>query len=134
MIQSIIGLICLALIGFAVGAFASFVIFKLRKIDANTDTIPKTKHHWSMGIYMDDIPQNEQNTTYLGSIPLKICERGEYSDFIVPRAGEEIGGVYCNGQHKFELKGTVTKVFYNTDIDWIVVHCKCTDICKVMDE
>lgn len=131
MIQDIIGLICLALIGFSIGAFASFVIFKLRKIDTNIDSIPKTKRHWSMGVYMDEIPYNEQNTAHLDIVPLKICERDEYSDFIVPRVGEEIGGVYCNGQHKFELKGTVTKVFYNTDIDWIVVSCKCTEIDKV---
>ena len=60
---NIIYLICLALIGFLIGAFASFVISKLRKIDSQTDNIHK--YHWSMGIYMNDIPQNDQNTPNL---------------------------------------------------------------------
>ena len=131
MIQDIIGLICLALIGFSIGAFASFVIFKLRKIDANIDSIPKTKHHWRMSVYMDKLPQNEQNTLYLVSVLLQIYERGEYTDLLVPRAGEEVGGVYCSGKNKFEMSGIVTRVFYNTDIDWIVVSCKCTEIRKI---
>ena len=130
MIQSIIGLICLALIGCSVGAFASFVISKLGDINAKTNNIPKPKHHWSMGIYMDDIPQNEQNTAYLDSVPLKIYERGEYSDLLIPRVGEEVGGVYYSGKDKFEMKGIVTRVFYNTNLDWIVVSCKCTEIRK----
>ena len=59
MVLRIIYLICIALIGFSAGAFASFVVLKLRKIDSQTDSIPKPKHHWRMSIYMDDIPQNE---------------------------------------------------------------------------
>lgn len=128
MIQSIIDLICLALIGFAVGAFASFVIFKLRKIDSQTEDIPK--HNWSMSIYMNDIPQNEQNTANIVSVPLKIYYRGEYLNIPVPRKGEEIFGVYDNGKHKFEMTGIVKDVFYNTDMDLIIVECKCIDIRK----
>ena len=124
----IIYLICIALIGFSVGAFASFVISKLRKIDFQTDSIPK--HHWSMGIYMNNIPQNEQNTNNLGSVLVKIYERGEYSDIPIPRKGEEIRGVYYNGEDRFEMTGIVNNVFYNTDIDWIVVSCKCVEIRK----
>ena len=80
---------------------------------------------------MDKIPKNEQNTAYLSSIPLKIYERGEYSELLVPRVGEEVGGVYYSGKDKFEMKGVVTRVFYNTDINWIVVSCKCTNIQKL---
>lgn len=129
MVLRIIYLICIALIGFSAGAFASFVVLKLRKIDSQTDSIPK--HHWSMGIYMNDIPQTEQNTTRLVSVPLKIYERSEYSDIPVPRKGEEIFGVYDNGKHKFEMTGIVKDVFYNTDMDLIIVECKCTDICRL---
>ena len=128
MALKIIYLICIALIGFSVGAFAFFVISKLRKIDSQTDSIPK--HHWGMGVYMDNIPQNEQNTARLVSVPLKIYERSEYSDIPVPRKGEEIFGVYDNGEHKFEMTGIVKDVFYNTDMDLIIVECKCIDIRK----
>ena len=131
MALKIIYLICIALIGFLVGAFASFVISKLREIKDKTDNIPTSKLHWSMGVYMDEIPQNEQNTARLVSVPLKIYEKSEYSDIIVPRKGEEISGVYYIGEHKFEMTGIVKDVFYNTDIDWIVVECKCTDIQKL---
>ena len=129
MVLQIINLICVILTGLIAGVFIAFVIFKLRKIDSQTDSIPK--HHWSMGVYMNDIPQNGQNTAYLGSVPLKIYEGGEYSDLIVPRVGEEVGGVYYSGKDKFAMRGIVTRVFYNTDIDWIVVSCKCTDIQKL---
>ena len=83
-----------------------------------------------MTVYMDDIPRNEQNILHLGSVPLKIYERGEYSDLPVPRVGEEVGGVYYSGQNRFDMKGVVTSVYYNVDIDWIVVSCKCTEIRK----
>lgn len=126
---NIIYLICLALIGFSVGAFASFVISKLRKIDFQTDSIHK--YYWSMGIYMNDIPQNDQNAPNLSSIPLKIYKKGEYSDLLVPRVGEEISGVYYSGENKFEMTGVVSRVFYNTDMNFIVVDCKCTDIQKL---
>ena len=125
----IIYLICIALICFSVGAFVSFVISKLRKIDFQTDSIPK--HHWSMGIYMNNIPQNEQNVLHLGSVPLKIYEKGEYSEIAVPHIGEEVGGVYYSGQHKFSMEGIVTNVHYNTDLDLIVVTCKCAGIRKI---
>ena len=81
MVLQIINLICVIL----AGVFIAFVVFKLRKIDSQTEDIPK--HHWSMGIYMEDIPQNEQNPLHLGSVPLKIYERGEYSDLLIPREG-----------------------------------------------
>ena len=129
MILKIIYLICIALIGFSIGAFASFVISKLRKIDFQTDNIHK--YHWRMGIYMDDIPQNEQNILHLGSVPLKMYEKGEYSGLPVPRVGEEVGGVYYSGQRKFGMEGIVTNVHYNINLDLIVVSCKCTEIRKI---
>ena len=128
MVLRIIYLICIALIGFSAGAFASFVVLKLRKIDSQTEDIPK--HHWGMGVYMDNIPQNEQNTSRLVSVPLKIYDKSEYSDIIVPRKGEEIFGVYDNGENRFEMTGIVKSVFYNTDMDLIIVECKCIDIRK----
>ena len=108
--------------------FAIFVISKLRKIDSQTDSI--SKHCWSMRVYMDDIPQNEQNTLRLGSVPLKTYERDDYSDFPVPRVGEEVGGVYYSGENKFEMTGVVSSVFYNTNMDLIVVECNCIEIHK----
>ena len=130
MVLSIIGYICLLILGFSIGVFAAFVVFKLRKIDSQTDSIPKPEHYWSMTVYMEDIPHNEQNTAHFDRVPLKIIyERTEYSDLIVPRVGEEVGGVYDSGTDKFELEGIVTRVLYN--VDWIVVHCKCTNICKI---
>ena len=83
--ENIISLICIALIGFSIGAFASFVISKLRKIDSQTDSIPKPNYYWCIDIYMEDIPQNEQNIFHLGSVPLKIYIGDEYSNLLVPR-------------------------------------------------
>ena len=131
MALKIIYLICIALIGFSIGAFASFVISKLREIKDKTDNILISRHPWGMGVYMDEIPQNEQNTARLVSVPVKIYDRSEYSDILVPRKGEEISGIYYSGEHKFEMTGIVKDIFYNTDIDWIVVECKCTDIQKL---
>lgn len=130
MVLQIINLICVILAGLIAGVFIAFVVFKLRKIDSQTDSIPKPKHHWSMNIYMDDIPQNEQNTAHIVSVPLKIYDRSEYSDIPVPRKGEDIGGVYIS-DNKFYMMGIVEDVFYNTDIDCIVVECKCTEIHKI---
>ena len=132
MIQTIIYLICTILVSVAMGIFVAFIIFHLKEIKSKTDSIPK--RHWCMTVYMDDIPQNEENILHLGSVPLKMYEKGEYSDLSVPRVGEEVGGVYYGGTDKFEMKGTVTRVFYNVDINWVVVHCKCTDIRKAMEE
>ena len=129
MAQSLIYFICGILAIFAAVVFALFVISTLKKINTKTDSIPT--HHWSMGIYMEDIPQNEQNPLHLGSVPLKIYERGEYSDIIVPRKGEEISGVYGIGENRFEMTGIVKSVFYNTDMDLIIVECKCIDIRKI---
>lgn len=128
MVRDIFSLIFMTLVFCSTVVFVDFVISKLRKIDAKTNNIPK--HHWSMRIYMDDIPQNEQNTLYLGSVPLKMYERGEYSDLPVPRVGDEVGGVYRSDPHIFDMEGIVTSVYYNTSIDLIVVECKCTDIHK----
>lgn len=131
MALQIINLICVILAGFIVGVFIAFVVFKLRKIDSQTDNIFKPKHHWDMRVYMDNIPQNEQNILHLGSVPLKMYEKGEYSVLSVPRVGEEVGGVYYSGQRKFDMEGIVTNVHYNTDLDLIVVSCKCTEIRKI---
>ena len=128
MILKIISVICAGLFLFALGAFEIFVIFKLRKIDSQTDIKPK--RNWSMGVYMEDIPQNEQNPLHLGSVPLKIYERGEYSDLLIPREGEKICGVYASDQQRFEMTGIVVSVFYNVNIDCIVVSCKCTEIIR----
>ena len=130
MVLQIINLICVILAGFIAGVFIAFVVLKLRKIDSQTDSIPKPKHHWSIGIYMEDIPQNEQNTAHIVSVPLKIYDRSEYSDIPVPRKGEDISGVYIS-DNKFYMMGIVEDVFYNTDIDCIVVECKCTEIHKI---
>ena len=129
MAQSLIYFICGILVIFAAGVFAPYVISTLKKINTKTDSIPK--HHWSMGIYMEDIPQNGQNTRHLGSVPLKLYERGEYSGLIVPREGEKVYGVYVSDQQRFDLTGIVVSVFYNATIDCIVVSCKCTEIRKI---
>ena len=126
MVQSII---CGILVILAVGAFAPFVVASLREINSKIDSIPK--HHWGMGVYMDNIPQNEQNIARLVSVPLKIYEKSEYSDIPVPRKGEDIGGVYIS-DNKFYITGIVEDVFYNTDRDCIVVECKCTEIHKIV--
>ena len=131
MVLNIVSLICTGLFFFSLGVFEVFVIFKLRKIDYQIDSIYTSKHHWGMTIYMDNIPQNEQNILNLSSVPLKIYERGEYSDLTVPHIGEEVGGIYYSGQHKFSMAGIVSNVHYNTDLDLIVVSCKCTEIRKI---
>ena len=124
----VLRIICGILVILAAGAFALFVVASLREINSKIDSIPK--HHWGMGVYMDEIPQNEQNTANIVSVPLKIYDKSEYSDIIVPRKGEEISGVYGIGENRFEMTGIVNNVFYNTDIDWIVVSCKCVEIRK----
>ena len=124
----VLRIICGILVILAAGAFAPFVVASLREINSKIDSIPK--HHWSMGIYMDEIPQNEQNTANIVSVPLKIYDKSEYSDIIVPRKGEEISGVYGIGENRFEMTGIVKSVFYNTDMDLIIVECKCIDIRK----
>lgn len=129
MVLSIISLICAGLFFFSLGVFGVFVIFKLRKIDSQTDSI--SQKYWGMTVCMDDIPQNEQNILNLSSVPLKIYEKGEYSDLLVPHISEEVGGIYYSGQHKFSMEGIVTNVYYNTDLDLIVVSCKCTEIHKI---
>ena len=129
MVLNIISFFCVILVSIATGTFVAFIIFHLKEIKAKTDSIPQK--HWGMTVYMDDIPQNEQNILYLGSVQLKAYERGDYSDLIVPRVGEEVGGIYYNGQHKFSMTGIVTDIHYNTDLDLIVVSCKCTEIRKI---
>ena len=128
MVLQIINLICVILAGLIAGVFIAFVVFKLRKIDSQTDNISKPRHPWGMGVYMDEIPQN---TARLVSVPLKIYEGCDYSDIPVPRKGEEIFGVYYSGEHKFEMTGIVKDVFYNTDMNLIIVECKCTEIHKI---
>lgn len=128
MVLQIINLICVILASLIAGVFIAFVVFKLRKIDSQTEDIPK--HHWDMGVYMDNIPQNEQNTARLVSVPLKIYHRDEYLNIPVPRKGEEISGVYIS-DNRFYMVGIVEDVLYNTDMDWIVVECKCIDIRKM---
>ena len=39
-------------------------------------------------------------------------------------------GVYDNGENRFEMTGIVKDVFYNTDMNLIIVECKCVDIRK----
>lgn len=129
MVLNIISFFCVILVSIATGIFVAFIIFHLKEIKAKTDSIPQK--HWGMTVYMDDIPQNEQNILHLGSVPLKMYEKGEYSDLPVPRVGEEVGGIYYSGQRKFGMEGIVTNVHYNTDLDLIVVSCKCTEIRKI---
>ena len=129
MVLQIINLICVILAGFIAGVFIAFVVFKLRKIDSQTEDIHKC--HCCMTVYMDDIPKNEQNILHLGSVPLKMYEKGKYSDLPVPHIGEKVGGIYYSGQHKFSMVGIVSNVHYNTDLDLIVVSCKCTEIRKI---
>ena len=133
MVLNIIFFICVILVSIAIGIFAYFVLVHLKEIKTKIDSIPQK--HWDMAVYMDDIPQNEQNILHLNSVPLKMYERGEYSDLIIPHIGEEVGGTYYSGNHEFSMKfsmeGIVTDVHYNTDLDLIVVSCKCTEICKI---
>lgn len=126
MILKIISIICAGLFFFALGFFEIFVIFKLRKIDSQTDNT--FKHHWGMTVYMDDIPQVGQSTERIGSVIVQIYEGCYYSELPVPHKGEEMSGIYYIDEHKVEMIGTVERVFYNTDTDWIIVRCKCTDV------
>lgn len=92
MVLNIVSLICAGLFFFSLGVFEVFVIFKLRKIDSQIDSIPQK--YWGMTIYMDNIPQNEQNILNLSTVPVKIYEKDEYSDLPVPYIGAEVGGIY----------------------------------------
>ena len=132
MVLNIVSLFCVILVSVALGIFINSVIINivhLKAIKTKTDSIPQK--YWGMTIYMDNIPQNEQNILNLGSVPVKIYERGEYSDLPVPYIGAEVGGIYYNGQQKFSMVGIVSNIHYNTDLDLIVVSCKCTEIRKI---
>ena len=129
MVLKIISLICVVVFFFALGVFEVFVITHLREIKAKVDNIPND--HWNMDVYMNDIPQTEQNTLFLSSVPLRLYERGSHFNFPVPRIGEEIYGIYRSVLNKFEMTGTVEKVCYDTNMDRIIVECKCTDIRKI---
>ena len=129
MVLKIISIICVILMSLAAGVFTAFVIFKLKKIDANTDSIPK--HYWGMTVYMDDIPQVGQNTKKLGYAIVQIYEGCYYSDLPVPHKGEEVSGVYYIDENKVEMTGIVDRVHYNTYDDWIMVRCKFTDVKEV---
>ena len=133
MVLKIISFFCAILVSVAIGIFIYFILGHLKEIKTKIDSIPQK--HWDMVVYMDDIPQNEQNILHLGSVPLKIHESSEYSYLIVPHIGEEVSGIYYSGNHEFSMKfsmeGIVTNVHYNTDLDLIVVSCKCTEIRKI---
>ena len=129
MILKIISVICAALFYFALGAFAAFVIFKLRKIDSQTDST--FKHYWGMTVYMDDIPQVGQSTKRLDYAVVQIYEGCYYSELPVPHKGDEVSGVYYIDENKVEMTGIVDRVHYSTDDDWIMVRCKCTDVKEV---
>ena len=133
MVLNIISFFCVILVSIAIGIFIYFVLGHLKEIKTKIDSIPQKR--WDMVVYMDDIPQNGQNILHLGSVPLKIHESSEYSDLIVPHIGEEVSGIYYSGNHEFSMKfsmeGIVTNVHYNTDLDLIVVSCKCTEIRKI---
>ena len=132
MVLNIVSLFCVILVSVALGIFINSVIINivhLKAIKTKTDSIPQK--YWGMTVYMDNIPQTEQNILNLGSVPVKIYEKGEYSDLPVPRVGEEVGGVYYSGQRKFGMEGIVTNVHYNINLDLIVVSCKCTEIRKI---
>ena len=133
MVLKIISFFCVILVNVVIGIFVYFVLVYLKEIKTKIDSIPQK--HWDMVVYMDDIPQNEQNILHLGSVPLKMYEKDEYSDLIVPHIGEEVSGIYYSGNHEFSMKfsmeGIVTDIHYNTDLDLIVVSCKCTEIRKI---
>ena len=129
MVLNIISFFCVILVSITIGIFIYFILGHLKEIKTKIDSIPQK--YWGMTIYMDDIPQNEQNILNLGSVPLKICEKGEYSDLPVPYIGAEVGGIYYSGQHKFSMVGIVSNIHYNTDLDLVVVSCKCTEIRKI---
>ena len=126
MILKIISVICAGVFFFALGVFEVFVIFKLRKIDSQTDST--FKHYWGMTVYMDDIPQVGQSTERIDSVIVQIYEGRYYSELPVPHKGEEMSGIYYIGENKAEMTGIVEHVYYSTDKDWIVVRCKCTNI------
>lgn len=125
----VLKIIFITLMCLAAGVFIAFVISKLKKIDTNTDSIPK--HHWGMTVYMDDIPQVGQSTKRLDYAIVQIYEGCYYSELPVPHKGEEVSGVYYIDEHKVEMTGIVDRVHYNTDDDWIMVRCKCTDVKEV---
>ena len=132
MVLNIVSLFCVILLSAALGIFINSVIINIVHLKANktkTDSIPHK--YWGMTIYMDDIPQNEQNILNLSSVLVKIYKKGEYSDLIVPYIGAEVGGIYSSGQHKFSMLGIVSNIHYNTDLDLIIVSCKCTEIHKI---
>ena len=132
MVLNIVSLLCVILVSVALGIFINSVIINivhLKAIKTKTDSIPQK--YWGMTVYMDDIPQNEQNILNLSSVPLKIYEKGEYSDLPVPYIGAEVGGIYYSRQQKFSMVGIVSNIHYNTDLDLIVVSCKCTEIRKI---
>lgn len=132
MVLNIVSLFCVILVSVALGIFINSVIINivhLKAIKTKTDSIPQK--YWGMTIYMDDIPQNEQNILNLSSVPMKIYEKGEYSDLPVPHIGAEVGGIYSSGQRKFSMLGIVSNIHYNTDLDLIVVSCKCTEIREI---
>lgn len=127
----VLKIIFITLICLAAGVFIAFVISKLKKIDTNTDSIPK--HHWGMTVYMDDIPQVGQSTKRLDYAIVQIYEGCYYSELPVPHKGEEVSGVYYIDENKVEMTGIVDRVHYNTDDDWIIVRCKCTDVKEVKE-
>ena len=129
MIQNIIYLICAILVSVAIGIFVVFIIFHLKEIKTKTDSIPK--YHWSMGVYMNHIPQTEENPLHLSSVLLRVYEKGICFNFPVPHIGEEIYGIYRSGKDNFKMTGTVENVCYNTNMDCITVECKCTEIHKI---
>ena len=129
MILKIISVICAGVFFFALGFFEIFVIFKLRKIDSQTDST--FKHYWGMTVYMDDIPQVGQSTKRLDYAIVQIYEGCYYPELPVPHKGDEVSGVYYIDENKVEMTGIVDRVHYNTDDDWIIVRCKCTDVKEV---
>ena len=129
MVLNIISFFCVILVSIAIGIFIYFILGHLKEIKTKIDSIHQK--HWDMVVYMDNIPQNEQNILNLSSVPVKIYEKGEYSDLPVPYIGAEVGGIYYSGQHKFSMLGIVSNIHYNTNLDLIVVSCKCTEIRKI---
>lgn len=132
MTLNIISFFCVILLIVGIGTFIAFIISYLKGIKTKINSIPE--HKWNIEIYIDDIPQTEQNTSHLSSVLLKIYENSKYSYLPIPRNGEEIGGFYSSGENIFEIRGIVNNVFYNfynTDINLIVISCKCVDIRKL---
>lgn len=125
----VLKIIFITLMCLAAGVFIAFVISKLKKIDTNTDSIPK--HHWGMTVYMDDIPHVGQSTKRLDYAVVQIYEGCYYSELPVPHKGDEVSGFYYIDENKVEMTGIVDRVHYSTDDDWIMVRCKCTDVKKV---